>query len=110
VHNVQVVFGRMGVTLLTSNELANASNLVSTIIMTAGVHPQFRLQTVSTDDLLAQPLLRKKVDLAVQEGNSRLVEFRSHHRERGLHTHRTFRRCANMLSTHSLVGIVRLVW
>jgi DNA-binding transcriptional LysR family regulator len=67
----------MGVTLLTSNELANASNLASTIIMTAGVHPEFQLQTVSTDDLLAQPLLRKKVDLAVQEGKSRPLVLRA---------------------------------
>jgi hypothetical protein len=60
----------MGVTLLTANELANASNLASTIIMTAGVHPAFQLQTVTTADLLAQPLLRRQVDMAVQEGAS----------------------------------------
>jgi hypothetical protein len=45
------VFGRMGLTLLTANELANASNVAATIIMRAGVHPDFQMLSVSDDDL-----------------------------------------------------------
>ena len=45
------MFGRMGLTLLTANELANASNVAATIIMRAGVHPDFQMLSVSDDDL-----------------------------------------------------------
>jgi len=66
----EVVFGRMGVTLATAQELSNATNTASILVMQSGTHPQFEYTVMEDQDLIRQPDLQQKVDAAIQEATS----------------------------------------
>jgi hypothetical protein len=57
----QVVFGRMGVTLITSNELSTATELAVRLVSQSGLHPDFKNVYLQEDDLLRYPITRDKV-------------------------------------------------
>lgn len=48
----EVVFGRMGVTLATAQELSNATNTASILVMQSGTHPQFEYTVMEDQDLI----------------------------------------------------------
>lgn len=63
----EMVFGRMGVTLITSNELSTATELAVRLVSQSGLHPDFKNVYLQEDDLLRYPITRDKVDKAVGE-------------------------------------------
>eukprot|EP00238_Polyblepharides_amylifera_P001098 CAMPEP_0196573372 /NCGR_PEP_ID=MMETSP1081-20130531/3272_1 /TAXON_ID=36882 /ORGANISM="Pyramimonas amylifera, Strain CCMP720" /LENGTH=767 /DNA_ID=CAMNT_0041891047 /DNA_START=162 /DNA_END=2465 /DNA_ORIENTATION=- len=63
----EVVFGRMGVTLLTSNELSTATEIAVRLVSQSGIHPDFQQLLLDEDELNTYTGARSKVDKAVSE-------------------------------------------
>lgn len=63
----EVVQGKMGVTLLTSPELAEVTQMAVRLVGQSGLHPDFDTLTFDEEELMSYPKAQVKMDAAVRD-------------------------------------------